>query len=71
MKPKFKVGQVVIWTSGKKTWPVLILEVIEDEGLFYYRYNRKNALHQSMLRALTPVECGIDGFEANRKGGAA
>lgn len=56
--PRFKIGQVVMLATGKRKLPMLILEVIEQDGEFYYRFNRNNSLHEAMLRPLTDHECG-------------
>lgn len=59
---KFAKGQVVMYDRGaKRPFPVLILEVIEPrefQGSFFYRYDRRNALAESMLRPLTAEEAG-------------
>jgi hypothetical protein len=54
--PKFKVGQVVMWESSKKSVPIVIKEVIEQGDGFFYRFDKTNALHESMVRTLTPQE---------------
>lgn len=56
-EPKFAVGQVVIF-KGKKELPVKILEVTEEGGEHFYRIDRKNFLHEPMLRALYAPEKG-------------
>jgi hypothetical protein len=48
---KYVVGQVVVY-KGKKDIPVRILEVMLD------RIDRKNFLHEPMLRALSVEEKG-------------
>lgn len=54
---KFSVGQIVIY-KGKKEIPVKILEVTTDDGEYFYRIDRKNCLHGSMLRAQHETEKG-------------
>lgn len=59
MAAKFKVGQVVIYERGKKRdIPVKILEVVEMDGAFFYRFDRKNCFDENMVRAQTPEEAG-------------
>lgn len=63
---KFKVGQVVMWQSRKRKFPILVLEIIETkaEGLpgeFSYRIDRTNWLAEHMLRPLTKEEAGHSG----------
>lgn len=53
----YKVGQVVIF-KGKKEIPLKILEITEIDGESFYRINRKNFLHEPMLRALNAEETG-------------
>ena len=56
---RFKAGQVVMFKREKKAdIPAVVLEVIEDGGMFFYRVDRKNALSESMIRALTKEEIG-------------
>jgi hypothetical protein len=56
--PKFKVGQVVCATGMKKELPFRIMEVIEHDGCFFYRWDRKNAMAETSVRALTEEEKG-------------
>lgn len=57
-KPKFKVGQIVIFKNKRKVLPFRILEVVSHEGEFYYKWNRNNAAAENMLRELTDAEVG-------------
>lgn len=56
-KPKFKVGQVVMMTMLREQ-PFKILAVREDDGHFFYAWNRNNFASESMIRELTPEEKG-------------
>ena len=53
--PKFKVGQIVVMNSTKKQIPFRIQDVIW-EGEWFYKWNRKNAAAEHMIRALTDEE---------------
>jgi hypothetical protein len=53
--PKFRVGQVVTMNSTRKQIPFKILEVVWMNGWFY-RYDRKNCVHEGMIRSLTDEE---------------
>ena len=55
--PKFKAGQIVVMRSLKKQSPFRILDVLWNDG-WYYRWNRKNAASESMVRGLTLEEKG-------------
>jgi hypothetical protein len=55
-KPKFRVGQVVALAHSKRNLTFRILEVVEHEGEFYYKWNRNNAAAEHMLRPLTKRE---------------
>jgi hypothetical protein len=56
---KYRIGQFVVLTSGKRQdIAAQIKEVIEEDGDFFYRIDRKNCLHEAMIRALTPAEVG-------------
>jgi hypothetical protein len=58
-EPKFKVGQVVMYDRGKKRGiPMKILQVIQQFDTNFYRFDRQNALEESMIRALTDEEKG-------------
>ena len=59
---KFQVGQIVC-TKGGKELPFRIIEVIHDETGIFYRWNRKNAMAETSVRALTGTEKG-EGEEA-------
>lgn len=54
-KPKFKVGQIVVMKSLKKALPFRIVEVVWNDG-WYYKWNKRNAASETMLRELTPEE---------------
>lgn len=56
-EPKYAVGQVVILASGKKNIPFRILAMEWDAGWFY-AYNRRNYVAESMIRLLTDDETG-------------
>ena len=58
--PKFKVGQVLMYDrAGRRSLPVVVREVVaEDDGEYFYAIDRKNCLHEPMLRALNDVELG-------------
>ena len=56
-KPKFKVGQIVVLMSIRSQPSFRIKEVIWEDGWFY-KYNRNNAVSESMLRELTLEEKG-------------
>lgn len=56
-RPKFKVGQVVMYSSEKKPMPFKILEIIKN-GDYFYRFDSKNCIHESGMRALTDEEKG-------------
>ena len=58
-KPKYKVGQIVVMVSLKKNLPFRITEALWNDGWFY-RWNRNNAVSESMLRELTLEEKGED-----------
>ncbi len=61
---KFKVGQVVMWMSqdGKDKYPFIVRDVrlIGSEGQWFYAFDsqKRNLLHEAMLRELTPEEKG-------------
>jgi hypothetical protein len=56
---RFRVGQVVMFPrEGKLSLPVTILEVMETDGVNFYRIDRKNYLSEGMLRELTMLESG-------------
>lgn len=57
-RPKFKVGQIVMFDRGKKRGiPLKILEVINDDEFgVAYRVDKRNYLAESMIRALTDEE---------------
>jgi hypothetical protein len=57
-EPKFKVGQIVIFKGTKKSLPFRILEVLWFEEGWFYRWNKKNAASEHMLRELTDEEKG-------------
>jgi hypothetical protein len=62
-KPKFKVGQVLMFDRGKKRGiPVKVLEILNDPGNIppgvFYRIDGKNFLAEHMVRELTPKEKG-------------
>jgi len=58
--PKFKVGQVLMYERQRgHALPCVVLEVTaDDDGTYFYRIDRKNCLHEAMLRALNDVELG-------------
>lgn len=60
---KFNVGQVVCMKSGKQL-PFRILEVIYDETGIFYKWNRRNAMDEKSVRALTDQEKGSLGVSA-------
>jgi len=53
-KAKFHQGQIVLF----KGRAIPFLEVIEQDGEFYYKWNRKNAAAEHMLREQTECEAG-------------
>jgi hypothetical protein len=55
---RYKVGQVVMVQVGKRELPMKILSVVESNGDFFYKYDRKNAVHEAMVRPLTAEEKG-------------
>ena len=57
-EPKFKRGQIVVLKNMKREPPFRILDVMEDEGSWFYKWNNKNYAHEGMLRALNPEEIG-------------
>ena len=57
-EPKFKKDQVVMLTSRKKSQPFKILDVTWEEGGWFYAWNRKNYVNETMIRSLTPKEIG-------------
>ena len=57
---QFKVGQIVC-TKGGKELPFRIIEVVEHDGEFYYKWNRRNAMAENSVCALTEQEKGALG----------
>lgn len=55
--PKYKVGQIVVFTNTRKNIPFIILDARWDDG-WYYQFNRNNYVAESMIRKLTPEEIG-------------
>ena len=57
-EPKFKVGQVLIYTSGKKLMPFIVKQIIHEYDAYFYRFDRKNCVAEANVRALTEEEKG-------------
>ena len=57
-EPKFKIGQVVVLNSIKRKMPFRIVSVEFNDGDWFYGWNTRNAVHESMIRKLTPEEVG-------------
>lgn len=59
--PNFNAGQVVMFDrKGKRSLAVKILEIIKEDGDYFYRIDRKNCVSESMVREQTNEEKGID-----------
>ena len=59
-KPRFKVGQVVMWHRSKhgkkRDVPLQILAETNVEGVYFYQINKRNWLAEHMLRELSEGE---------------
>lgn len=50
----YRVGQVVALKS--KDLPFRILDVTEDDGVYFYAWSKHNYAHEAMIRPLTVEE---------------